>query len=328
MLSDRAWAPVAGILAVGVRTARHRRHYRRRCPLVADSFRRAVALRALAAERLGLPVEIDNDANLVTLAELLVRRPAAGWPTSAGFWLDDSSTGSAWGLCHRPPALPAAPNRVRAWLGHTIRPARRRALPLRAEGAVLEGLRSRICAGTGSRDVLVRRHPEFRPRTCHCLEWLHERAESGRRKRLGRVPARGFVTLHLASPNVITLYGPTAIILSGARLQFDFLFADDRACGNRTAGHSRRKGAPGSTSTHGAYSSEARGAATLALGHRHGPAHGEPRRESGRAPSSSQLCQQLRNPASGGGGRASRNPSSITGGWEQFRSAVVLQFFD
>lgn len=62
---------------------------------------RHVPLARAAGERLGRPVHIDNDANLVTLAEPLVRRRP--WPV--GFCRRDHRARAWHGLRHEPPHL-------------------------------------------------------------------------------------------------------------------------------------------------------------------------------------------------------------------------------
>lgn len=179
----------------------------------------SVALRTLAGERFGLPVEIDNDANLVTLAEL--------W-FGAGRRLSDFAVitiehGVGMGLVidHR---LYRGANRVGLELGHTT---------VQLDGALcrcgqrgcLEAYVSDYALAREAATVLGQGDPET---VSHAspLEALHDKAKAGDRAALA-VFQRAGRYLALGISNVISLYDPSTIILSGARLQFDFLYAED-----------------------------------------------------------------------------------------------------
>ena len=178
-------------------------------------------LAAASSERLGLPVIIDNDANLVTLAELWF---GAGREL-ADFAVVTIEHGRRHGAGARPPALPR-----RARLGHGARPyqgaARRRALPLRparlprglcrrlrpgARG--VDGARAaRATAGSAAgrparKPVRRRRRPATRPRA--------------------RSSAAPGATWRSGSPTSSTSSIPTLIILSGERMRYDYLYAAD-----------------------------------------------------------------------------------------------------
>lgn len=179
----------------------------------------STALKALATERLGLPVEVDNDANLVTLAEL--------W-FGAGRRMGDFAVvtiehGVGMGLVIDHQLFRGA-NRVGLELGHTT---------VQLDGALcrcgqrgcLEAYVSDYALVREAAVVLGQTAPDI-PSHLKFLEALHDRAKGGDRAaqavflRAGRYLALGLA-------NVISLYDPSAIILSGARLQFDFLYADD-----------------------------------------------------------------------------------------------------
>ncbi|MEM9709811.1 MAG: ROK family protein [Pseudomonadota bacterium] len=179
----------------------------------------SVPLRRLASDRLGRPVEVDNDANLVTLAEL--------W-FGAGRRLKDFAVitiehGVGMGLVmdHQ---LHRGANRVGLELGHTT---------VQIDGALcrcgqrgcLEAYVSDYALGREAATVLGETVPGGEGQLAF-LERLHDRAKAGDGpardvfRRAGRYLALGI-------RNIISLYDPSAIILSGARLQFDFLYGDE-----------------------------------------------------------------------------------------------------
>jgi len=183
----------------------------------------SVPLRALAAQRFGLPVEVDNDANLVTLAELWF---GAG-RTLSDFAVITIEHGVGMGLVidHR---LYRGANRVGLELGHTT---------VQLDGALCR-CGQRGCLEAYVSDYALAREaatvlgqgPSGTMTNLALLEALHARAKNGDAaaravfQRAGRYLALGIA-------NVISLYDPSAVILSGARLQFDFLYADDVLAG-------------------------------------------------------------------------------------------------
>ncbi|MDJ1007989.1 MAG: ROK family transcriptional regulator [Paracoccaceae bacterium] len=179
----------------------------------------SVALRRLASDRLGIQVEIDNDANLVTLAEL--------W-FGAGRKLPDFAVvtiehGVGMGLVidHQ---LYRGANRRGLELGHTT---------VQLDGALcrcgqrgcLEAYVSDYALAREAATVLGQTAPDIASHL-GMLELLHDRARDGDAAARA-VFARAGRYLALALANVISLYDPSTIIVSGARLQFDFLYADN-----------------------------------------------------------------------------------------------------
>jgi len=219
MLQSRAGPAGGAILCVGLGlpgTVDHTAGEVLWSPILSD---RTIALRSLAAERLGLPVEIDNDANLVTLAELWF---GAG-RRLADFAVVTIEHGVGMGLVidHR---LYRGANRVGLELGHTT---------VQLDGALcrcgqrgcLEAYVSDYALAREAATVLGQAAPDIASHL-PLLEALHERAKAGDgAARAVFLRAGRYLALGIA--NVISLYDPTAIILSGARLQFDFLYADD-----------------------------------------------------------------------------------------------------
>lgn len=179
----------------------------------------SVDLRRLATERFGLPVEVDNDANLATLAELWF----GGGRARSDFAVITIEHGVGMGLVidHQ---LYRGANRVGLELGHTT---------AQMDGAICR-CGQRGCLEAYVADYALAREAATvlgQPMTgvgSHrdLLERLHQRAKDGDEaaravfRRAGR-----FLALGIA--NVISLYDPSSIILSGERLQFDFLYADD-----------------------------------------------------------------------------------------------------
>ncbi len=219
MLLSRAGPAAGKVLCVGLGlpgTVDHTAGKVLWSPILSD---RMVALRSLAAGRLGLPVEIDNDANLVTLAELWF---GAGRQL-ADFAVVTIEHGVGMGLVidHR---LYRGANRVGLELGHTT---------VQLDGALcrcgqrgcLEAYVSDYALAREAATVLGQAAPDIASHLPF-LEALHERAKAGdAAARAVFLRAGRYLALGIA--NVISLYDPSTIILSGARLQFDFLYADD-----------------------------------------------------------------------------------------------------
>ncbi|MDB5657442.1 MAG: hypothetical protein JWS10_57 [Cypionkella sp.] len=178
---------------------------------------RAVPLAEAAQERLGLPVSIDNDANLVALAEL--------W-FGAGRSLADFAVvtfehgvGMGFVMNHR---IYRGSQRLGMELGHT---------KVQLDGALCR------CGQRGCLEAYVADYALAREATTALnwghregqsisvlLESLYEHAQAGDAtarsifRRAGRYLAVGLA-------NVVNLFDPALIILSGERLKFDYLYA-------------------------------------------------------------------------------------------------------
>lgn len=178
---------------------------------------RAVPLAEAAQARLGLPVSIDNDANLVALAEL--------W-FGAGRSLADFAVvtfehgvGMGFVMNHR---IYRGAQRLGLELGHT---------KVQLDGALCR------CGQRGCLEAYVADYALAREATTALnwghregqsisvlLESLYDRAQAGDAtarsifRRAGRYLAVGLA-------NVVNLFDPALIILSGERLKFDYLYA-------------------------------------------------------------------------------------------------------
>ncbi len=179
--------------------------------------RRPVDLAAEAGARLGLPVHVDNDANLVTLAEL--------W-FGAGRALSDFAVvtiehGVGMGLVinHR---IWRGGGGLGLELGHT---------KVQLDGALCR------CGQRGCLESYIADYALVREATTalnwphHAgqsqtvlLESLHDHAKAGNEaartifRRAGRYLALGLA-------NVVNLFDPGLIILSGERMRYDYLYA-------------------------------------------------------------------------------------------------------
>ncbi len=179
--------------------------------------RRPVALAEIAGARLGLPVHVDNDANLVTLAEL--------W-FGAGRALSDFAVvtiehGVGMGLVinHR---IWRGAGGLGLELGHT---------KVQLDGALCR------CGQRGCLESYIADYALVREATTalnwphHAgqsqtvlLESLHDHAKAGNEaaraifRRAGRYLALGLA-------NVVNLFDPGLIILSGDRMRYDYLYA-------------------------------------------------------------------------------------------------------
>jgi len=180
---------------------------------------RSVPLAALAETRLGLPVTIDNDANLVALAEL--------W-FGAGRSLSDFAVvtiehgvGMGFVMNHR---IYRGARRLGMELGHT---------KVQLDGALcrcgqrgcLEAYVADYALAREASTALNWGHKESQPINV-LLESLYDHAKAGNAtaksifRRAGRYLAVGL-------SNVINLFDPALIILSGERMRFDYLYAAD-----------------------------------------------------------------------------------------------------
>ncbi len=178
---------------------------------------RSVALADLASRKLGLPVCIDNDANLVALAELWFGAGRA----RADFAVVTIEHGLGMGFVmnHR---LYRGTHRVGVELGHT---------KVQLDGALcrcgqrgcLEAYVADYALAREAATALNWGHRESQPMNL-LLESLYEHAKAGNAtaksifRRAGRYLAVGL-------SNVINLFDPSLIILSGERMRYDYLYA-------------------------------------------------------------------------------------------------------
>lgn len=183
-------------------------------PLIAE---RGTALRAGLERRLGLPVTIDNDVNVLTLAELWF---GAG-RSRADFAVITIEHGVGMGLVvdHR---IHRGASGLGMELGHTkvaidgalCRCGRHGCL----EAYVADYALLREAATALGRDTGALPGPQM-------LESLRDHAKAGHPAaraifaRAGRYMAMGLA-------NVVNLFDPSLILLSGERMRHDFLYAD------------------------------------------------------------------------------------------------------
>jgi predicted NBD/HSP70 family sugar kinase len=178
---------------------------------------RNVSLAAAASARLGLPVVIDNDANLVAMAEL--------W-FGAGRSLADFAVvtiehgvGMGFVLNHR---LYRGAQRLGMELGHT---------KVQLDGALCR------CGQRGCLEAYVADYALAREATT-ALNWGHREGQSITvlleslydHAKAGNATARSIFRragryLAVGLSNVVNLFDPSLIILSGERMRFDYLYA-------------------------------------------------------------------------------------------------------
>lgn len=178
---------------------------------------RNIPIAAAATARLGLPVYVDNDANLVALAEL--------W-FGAGRSLSDFAVvtiehgvGMGFVMNHR---IYRGAQRVGMELGHT---------KVQLDGALcrcgqrgcLEAYVADYALAREATTALNWGHKESQPINV-LLESLYDHAKAGNAtaksifRRAGRYLALGL-------SNVVNLFDPSLIILSGERMRYDYLYA-------------------------------------------------------------------------------------------------------
>jgi predicted NBD/HSP70 family sugar kinase len=178
---------------------------------------RNIPIAAAGAARLGLPVYVDNDANLVALAEL--------W-FGAGRSLSDFAVvtiehgvGMGFVMNHR---IYRGAQRVGMELGH---------MKVQLDGALcrcgqrgcLEAYVADYALAREATTALNWGHKESQPINV-LLESLYDHAKAGNAtarsifRRAGRYLAVGL-------SNVINLFDPSLIILSGERMRYDYLYA-------------------------------------------------------------------------------------------------------
>ncbi len=178
---------------------------------------RQVPMAAAASARLGLPVTIDNDANLVALAEL--------W-FGAGRGLSDFAVvtiehgvGMGFVLNHR---IYRGAQRVGMELGHT---------KVQLDGALCR------CGQRGCLEAYVADYALAREATT-ALNWGHKEGQSIAvlleslydHAKAGNSTARSIFRragryLAVGLANVVNLFDPALIILSGERMRYDYLYA-------------------------------------------------------------------------------------------------------
>jgi predicted NBD/HSP70 family sugar kinase len=180
---------------------------------------RGVRLAAAATQRLGLPVIIDNDANLVTLAEL--------W-FGAGRALSDFAVvtiehglGMGFVLNHR---IYRGSHGLGMELGHT---------KVQLDGALCR------CGQRGCLEAYVADYALAREATT-ALNWTHKEGQSISvlleslydHAKAGNTAARSIFRragryLAVGLSNVINMFDPELIILSGERMRYDYLYASE-----------------------------------------------------------------------------------------------------
>jgi predicted NBD/HSP70 family sugar kinase len=176
-------------------------------------------LRAMAEDKLGVPVAVDNDANLVTLAELWFGKGRA----LSDFAVVTIEQGVGMGLVinHR---LYRGAGALGMELGH---------IKVQLDGALCQ-CGQRGCLEAYVADyALVREastaldRPISAPQTSEVmLQQLYEQAKAGNEaarvifRRAGRYLALGLA-------NVVNLFDPPLVILAGERMQYDYLYADE-----------------------------------------------------------------------------------------------------
>ncbi len=174
---------------------------------------RRIPLRDAAEARLGVPVVIDNDANLVTLAELWFGDGRA----MSDFAVVTIEHGVGMGLVLGG-ALYRGARGLGTELGHTK--------------VALDGAQCR-CGQRGCLEAYVADYALVRaaglPQTASsgaALEALHRRAETGDAvaRQIFRQAGR---YLALGLGNVINIFDPELILLSGERMRYEFLYADE-----------------------------------------------------------------------------------------------------
>lgn len=180
-------------------------------------FERSVPLAAVAQERIGLPVAIDNDANLVALAELWFGAGRA----LADFAVVTIEHGVGMGFVMNHHIYRGAQN-LGLELGHT---------KVQLDGALCRcGQRGCLEAYVAdyalAREAVTALNLNHRqsPSVPVLLESLYQHAKAGNGtarsifRRAGRYLAMGLA-------NVVNLFDPALIILSGERMKFDYLYA-------------------------------------------------------------------------------------------------------
>lgn len=180
---------------------------------------RDVAIGEAVSRRLGLPVHVDNDANLVALAELWWGRGRA----RSDFAVVTIEHGLGFGLVlnHR---LYRGAQGLGMELGHT---------KVQLDGALCR------CGQRGCLEAYVADYALAREATT-ALNWVHKDGQSMLvlleslydHAKAGNQAARSIFNragryLAVGLANVVNLFDPALIILSGERMRFDYLYAAD-----------------------------------------------------------------------------------------------------
>lgn len=179
----------------------------------------AVPLAQLLTDTLGIPAIIDNDTNLLTLAELWFGRGRK----AHDFAVVSIEQGVGMGLA-LDQSLYRGAHSLALELGHT---------KVQLDGALCRcGQRGCLEAYTSDYALVREAHTalELDPRRQlspqMVLESLHDQAKAGNVaarsifRRAGRYMAAGLA-------NVINLFDPSLIILSGERMQYQYLYAEE-----------------------------------------------------------------------------------------------------
>jgi predicted NBD/HSP70 family sugar kinase len=180
---------------------------------------RGFDLARAASERLGVPVAIDNDANLVALAELWfgVGRDIADFAVVT----IEHGVGMGLVVNHR---LYRGGQGVGMELGH-IKVQLDGALCRCGQRGCLEAYVADYALAREASTALNRMHKDGQPVQI-LLESLYDHAKAGNPaarsifRRAGRYLAVGLA-------NVVNLFDPALIILSGERMRYDYLYAAD-----------------------------------------------------------------------------------------------------
>ena len=178
---------------------------------------RTVPLAQIAQARLGLPVTIDNDANLVTLAELWFG--AGRGLSNFAVVTIEHGVGMGYVLNHR---MFRGAQRLGMELGHT---------KVQLDGALCR------CGQRGCLEAYVADYALAREATT-ALNWEHKEGQSISvvleslydHAKAGNGAARSIFRragryLAVGLSNVINLFDPALIILSGERMRYDYLYA-------------------------------------------------------------------------------------------------------
>ncbi|MFT7370789.1 MAG: putative NBD/HSP70 family sugar kinase [Octadecabacter sp.] len=175
-------------------------------------------LGAAFAERFNIPMVLDNDANMLTLAELWFGQGRA----MANFAVVTIESGVGMGLVLNN-ELYRGGHGMGLELGHT---------KVQLDGALCR-CGQRGCLEAYLADYALTReaataldhYPTMAPPPQVTLETLYQQAKSGHKvaetifRRAGRY-------LSLGLSNVVQLFDPALIILSGERMQYDYLYAE------------------------------------------------------------------------------------------------------
>jgi predicted NBD/HSP70 family sugar kinase len=178
---------------------------------------RSVPLAAAASAHLGLPVTIDNDANLVALAELWFGRGRE--LSDFAVVTIEHGVGMGFVMNHR---IYRGAQRLGMELGHT---------KVQLDGALCR------CGQRGCLEAYVADYALAREATT-ALNWGHKEGQSINvlleslydHAKAGNATARSIFRragryLAVGLSNVINLFDPALIILSGERMRYDYLYA-------------------------------------------------------------------------------------------------------